>query len=564
MTQHSEIVPIPGDTSAGPHVLHYYTFASVEAMDALSDSIHGTVDPTTNDIGKVAKVGSAVPYDFYVLASVNPVAWEQINGSGGASGSSGPTYWQSTTAGAIFTTGSMSVTGSALLRSTLVVSGAASFAGGLSGSLTRLTNGSSFLVAGNNIFISTGSNGQVTIGYTGSNAVETPVYWYSPSNATVETSGSMSVTGSALFKSTLIASGAARFAAGLSGSLTKLTDGTSYLIAGTNVTISTGSNGAVTIAASTQGDVSGEGSSTDNALVRWDGISGTTVKDSNTTLDNSGNLIHSGTITMTGSLFVTGSADLSVANGRVVIQANQIISRNTSSSGVSTWIHTGSFGFYDIDAPSAPTDAAIGFVYTQQAGTAGADLYFRNKDAEYRLTPLLVTGSLVNIQPVGDESYEGDTTSKFAMSNHVHAHGAQTDATMHAVATDSANGFMSSSHVAKLDTLAARPTVTPTTGTIITLQSSDNNVMYWCLGSSMVVSCSAGVTIGTTTAFIRGEGCNSVTIVAASGSALEYPSPFQPKAADTGSPVFVTALGNANGGFPNDIFLVYGDLSGSA
>lgn len=35
---------------------------------------------------------------------------------------------------------------------------------------------------------------------------------------------------------------------GLSGSLTKLTDGTSYLIAGSNVTITTGSNGAVTIA----------------------------------------------------------------------------------------------------------------------------------------------------------------------------------------------------------------------------------------------------------------------------------------------------------------------------
>lgn len=38
--------------------------------------------------------------------------------------------------------------------------------------------------------------------------------------------------------------------AGLSGSLTKLTNGTSYLVAGSNVTITTGSSGAVTIAAS--------------------------------------------------------------------------------------------------------------------------------------------------------------------------------------------------------------------------------------------------------------------------------------------------------------------------
>ena len=44
----------------------------------------------------------------------------------------------------------------------------------------------------------------------------------------------------------LIVTGAFQSTAGLSGSLTKLADGTSYLIAGTNVTITTGSNGAVT------------------------------------------------------------------------------------------------------------------------------------------------------------------------------------------------------------------------------------------------------------------------------------------------------------------------------
>jgi hypothetical protein len=43
-------------------------------------------------------------------------------------------------------------------------------------------------------------------------------------------------------------SGQTIFNQGLSGSLTKLSDGTSYLIAGTNVTITTGSSGAVTIA----------------------------------------------------------------------------------------------------------------------------------------------------------------------------------------------------------------------------------------------------------------------------------------------------------------------------
>ncbi len=45
--------------------------------------------------------------------------------------------------------------------------------------------------------------------------------------------------------------------AGLSGSLTKLTDGSSYLIAGTNITITSASNGQVAIAASGAGTPAG-------------------------------------------------------------------------------------------------------------------------------------------------------------------------------------------------------------------------------------------------------------------------------------------------------------------
>ena len=61
---------------------------------------------------------------------------------------------------------------------------------------------------------------------------------------------------------------------GLSGSLTKLTDGTSYLIAGSNITINTGSNGAVQITGSGP-----SGSGTDGYLARWSGSS-TTLGDS--------------------------------------------------------------------------------------------------------------------------------------------------------------------------------------------------------------------------------------------------------------------------------------------
>ena len=57
----------------------------------------------------------------------------------------------------------------------------------------------------------------------------------------------------ASFGGDLMVSGALRADFGLSGSLTKLSDGSSYLIAGSNITISSASNGGVTIAASSGG-----------------------------------------------------------------------------------------------------------------------------------------------------------------------------------------------------------------------------------------------------------------------------------------------------------------------
>ena len=62
--------------------------------------------------------------------------------------------------------------------------------------------------------------------------------------------GSLFVTGSSVFDGNLIVSGTTTAVNGFSGSLTRLNDGTSYLIAGSNVTITTGSSGAVTIASS--------------------------------------------------------------------------------------------------------------------------------------------------------------------------------------------------------------------------------------------------------------------------------------------------------------------------
>lgn len=134
-------------------------------------------------------------------------------------------------------------------------------------------------VEGNYIYYSTGSDSWVT-------APEMdPIYWQSDTAGSIFTTGSISISGSnpdavleleapvskilapsgslILSASTGIyvsgsffASGVISATLGLSGSLTKLTDGTPYLLAGTNVTLSTGSNGAVTINAPVAGSSS--------------------------------------------------------------------------------------------------------------------------------------------------------------------------------------------------------------------------------------------------------------------------------------------------------------------
>ena len=125
-------------------------------------------------------------------------------------------------------------------------SGAAKFNAGLSGSLTTLVDGRSYLTAGNNVTITSASNGQVTISASGGGGSGSP----GGSNSQVQFNNGGSFAGDSDF--TFNSSTNTLTVTNITGSLTKLASGQSYLAGGTHVTITTSSSGQVTIDATPQ------------------------------------------------------------------------------------------------------------------------------------------------------------------------------------------------------------------------------------------------------------------------------------------------------------------------
>lgn len=145
----------------------------------------------------------------------------------------------------------------------ITISGTVESSSGFTGSLSNLPDGRSYLRAGTNITITSASDGQLTIsatGGSGSPAGSSGLVQYNNAgsfgggtNFHWDNSNERLGIGTTSPTHVLSVVGAVSASLGLSGSLTRLVDGTSYLVAGSNVTITSASNGQVTIGSSAGG-----------------------------------------------------------------------------------------------------------------------------------------------------------------------------------------------------------------------------------------------------------------------------------------------------------------------
>ena len=226
------------------------------------------------------------------------------------------------------------------------------YSNALTGSLTRLSNGDPYLLAGSGISLATGSSGQVTI--TGNIGTLTNI----TAGEGLKGGGSVGAATLSIDDSVVATvsgatfSGAVKFNAGLSGSLTSLSNGLPYLLAGTNVTITTGSGGQITIDVSGGGGGSGlvDGFGIANYSARWQDTNtltyGVLYDDGATvgigTVSGGDKLTVLGDTSLTGSLLPGSDASYSIGSSS---KRWNIFAANISGSLTGSGLEAGSVVF---------------------------------------------------------------------------------------------------------------------------------------------------------------------------------------------------------------------------
>ena len=244
------------------------------------------------------------------------------------------------------------------------LSSSVSFSNGLSGSLTTLSDGSSYLIAGSNVSISSASNGAVTVSstdtnteYTAGTGLNLNSTEFSVDDSIVATlsgsvfSGHVGVTGS--IHSTAEISGSILRAPVLSGSLTHLEDGTSYIIAGTNVQVVSGSSGAITISST---DTNTEYTA-DNGLK----LSSTAFSVDDSIVATLTGSVFSGHIGVTGSIHATAEVSGSILRASSISGSLTHLEDGSSYliAGNNIQITTGSSGAVTITGTSSGDMTAV-------------------------------------------------------------------------------------------------------------------------------------------------------------------------------------------------------------
>jgi len=273
----------------------------------------------------------------------------------------------------------------------------------LSGSLTKLQDGTSYIKEGSNVTVTTASNGSITIAstnttYTAGDGLDLSGTVFSTD---LKSAGGLKIDSTELaIDDSVVATisgstftGAVKFNSGLSGSLTHLTDGTSYLKAGLSITVTTASNGSITIASTDTTYTAGAGLDLSGTEFSVDLKSAGGLKIDTTELAIDNSVV----ATLTGSIFsgdvefnsgLTGSLQ-SLIDGTPYLRSGTGISIATASNGAVTITATGGGG-------GVPGGSNTQIQFNDAGSFAGDSTFTFNKTTNTLVVPNL-SGSLTRL-----------------------------------------------------------------------------------------------------------------------------------------------------------------------